>query len=38
MHYRTCMASSAENESFCEVLKYVIKYMVSLPKVDEIHG
>ena len=38
IYYRTCMASSAENKSFCEVPKHVINTKVSLPKVNEIHG
>ena len=35
-NYRTCMANSAENKSFCEVPTYVIQGLTA--KVDEICG
>ena len=31
--YRTCMAGSAENKSFCEVPKYVINTLPHCPKL-----
>ena len=31
--YRTCMANSAENKSFCEVPKYVINTRPHCPKL-----
>ena len=37
LYYRTYMANSAENKSFCEVPKYVINTRPHWPKLMKVH-